>query len=149
MTGEGAMSPRPAQRTVQHRSAPSECVVGREQGIRCLPVVPGSIYCDNHHPDRRERRREITRRAAQASHARRPDPEVMAWADTLDFTADEARARGLTEVAQLVAREGLTPAQGNAIAALARAAAPQQRVAPKAKPAVVVEVVGNGHEARK
>jgi hypothetical protein len=69
------------------------------------------------------------------------------WALTLDLTTDEGRARSMTEVAQLVAREALTPGQGNAIAALARAAAGGK--APKPAPAerVIVEVAryGNGH----
>jgi hypothetical protein len=140
LTGDPGAFTDAVQPTVQHREAPSGCVVGRERGFRCLPVVPGSIYCANHDPDRKDRRRQITTRAAQQSHAQRVDPAVILWADTLDLTTDETRARGLTEVAQLVAKGGLTSQQGATIAALARAAAPQH--GPKAlkqTPQIIVE----------
>jgi hypothetical protein len=138
VTGEPPVSSSPVQHTVQH------CIIGQERGIRCLPVVPGSLYCDNHHPDRKDRRRENNRLAARASHIRRVTPEMEAWADSLDLTTDEGRAQSLTDVARLVAKEGLTPAQGNAIAALARAAG-IKATKPSTEPkSIVVEVAKYG-----
>lgn len=150
--GESAAPADAVQPRTQHRPAPSACLVGQERGIRCLPVVPGSLYCDNHHPDRKARRLEITRLAARASHARRTDPEMEAWADKLDWTTDEQRTQALRDVAVLVAKGGLTPAQGNAIAALARAAAAKPPKTPPAKAPLIMEVQqyganGNGESA--
>lgn len=147
MTGDPRLSSSTVQPAVQHRPAPSGCITGQERGLRCLPVVPGSPYCDNHNPDRRERRREITKRAARASHPRRVSPELEAWADTIDLTTDEGRARSLTEVAQLVVREELRESTGNTIAALARAAAGGKapKPAPVAPLLIEVERYSNSH----
>ena len=104
-----------------------------------------------HDPERRHLLSDEARTAARVSHARRADPDVEAWAETLDFTTDEGRARGLTEVAQLVAKGGLTPSQGATIAALARAAEPKTTKPVKAQPVIVeVQRFGgqNGQEAR-
>lgn len=140
VTGQVDMSSPPVQLPAQHRPAPTACIVGLERGLRCLPVVPGSLYCDNHSPDRRERRREITRLAARASHAHRPDPALEAWADTFAWEDEAGVRQSLREAAALVAKGDLSPAQGNTIAALAR----EWRARP-AKPAqgkgpLVVEV---------
>ncbi len=119
------------------------CVVGQERGRQCLPVVPGSIYCHNHHPDRREEQSRRNSRAAKASHtAARPDPELEAWAETLDFSTKEARERGLAEAARLVAKGSMTPAQGNTIAALARAADIRLEAPARKKPVVVIAKYG-------
>jgi hypothetical protein len=69
------------------------------------------------------------------------------WAESLDFTTEEGRARSLTEVAQLVAKQAISPAEGNAIAALARAATSRTpKPAPSAPLVVEVAKYGNGHE---
>ena len=73
------------------------------------------------------------------------DPELEAGAETLDFSSKESRERSLAETAQLVAKGGLTPAAGNAIAALARAANMKAETAP-ARRDVAVEVVRFGQE---
>jgi hypothetical protein len=113
-------------------------------------VVPGRPWCAKHDPERQAANRENARLAARASHARRPDPELEAWADTLDWSSEEKREQALREVAVLVAKSGLTPAQGQAIAALARAAAMRPGKAAKPLPPLLVEVqrfAPNGTEA--
>jgi hypothetical protein len=147
MTGDPIMSPSPSQPTTLRRPASSDCLVGQERGFRCLPVLPGRPYCAKHDPDQLEARRAQARLAARASHVRRVTPEMETWAESLDFTTEEGRARSLTEVAQLVAKQAISPAEGNAIAALARAATTRvPKVTPPAP--LVVEVAKydrNGH----
>jgi hypothetical protein len=103
-------------------------------------VMSGGRYCPKHDPSRQHLLSSEGQTAGRASHAGRSDPEVAAWADTLNFTTDAGRASGLTEVAQLVAKGGLTPSQGATIAALARAAAPAKENKSKGEKTVVVEV---------
>ena len=101
-------------------------------------------------PEQIARRSRSAQKAAQRSHDWTPDPELEAWADSLDFSTDEGRRRGLTEAAQLVAKGGLSVGQGNAIAALARAAEGKPTTKTPEKRSVVVEVqpFGNGHGAK-
>jgi hypothetical protein len=94
--------------------------------------------------------RQAARLAARASHARRPDPELESWVDSLDWTSEEGRVPALRDVAVRVAKGGLSAAQGNAIAALARPAAnrPTKPVPPTMPTMpVVVEMprYANGH----
>lgn len=143
MTGQPTASFPPSQ-PVSQRIA---CEVEQATGIRCpLPAsgATGYRFCQRHDPQQAEQRRAQARQAAKASHATfRPDPELEAWAETLDFTTKESRERSLVETAQLVAKGGLTPAQGNAIAALARAATVKPEKAP-GKGSVLVEVARFG-----
>jgi hypothetical protein len=142
MTGQPDASLAPSQQVTQRRS----CVVGLERGFRCLPTLPGTDYCAKHHPDLAARRAEQASEAARQSHALfRPSSEMEAWADTIDFSTKESRERCLAEAAQLIAKGGLTAAQGNAIAALARAANTKAEQAP-ARRDVAVEVVRFGQE---
>src|SRR5262245_45459640 len=141
-------SPPPVQHSVQHRPALGACIVGQERGLRCLPVVPGSPYCHNHHPDRREQQSAQNSIASKTSHAIRTDPELEAWADNLDFSPEKLK-QTLQEVAQFVAKGALTAAQGNAIAALARVATVERSAKPAPTPVeVVVQRFGppNGSE---
>jgi hypothetical protein len=114
------------------------CIVGQERGFRCLPNVPGRPFCAKHDPERKADNVETAKLAARASHSRRPDPELEAWAGTLDFATDESRRRTLEEAARHVAMGRLSAAQAGAIAALARAAAGKTPPpAPKRAPVVV------------
>jgi hypothetical protein len=145
MTGKTDAPFSPVQPPVQHRPAPSGCIVGQERGQQCFPVVPGSLYCDNHDPQRRESRQAITRRAARASHERRKDPELEAWASTIDFSSEEKRQQALRETAARVVTGKLAPAEGHVVAALARAAVSKPAkttLAPR-----VLHVVTRGPEA--
>jgi hypothetical protein len=81
--------------------------------------------------------------AARASHARRTDPALEAWADTLASSNEETRAQALREVAAFVAKGALTPAQGNAIAALARAATSKPGETTPPAPRVLHVVTGS------
>lgn len=139
MSGDPLVSLPPSQPASQ-RPLRRECSHGRENGTRCaLPADPITLLCQRHDPAQLEARRAQASLAARASHTRRVTPEMEAWAESLDFTTEDGRARSLTEVAQLVAKEAMTPAQGNAIAALARAAG--GKPTPKAPAApLVVEV---------
>ena len=47
----------------------SECVTGRERGLRCFPALPGRPWCRQHDPDLAEERRASARKGALASHA--------------------------------------------------------------------------------
>jgi hypothetical protein len=128
----------------------SDCIVGAERGFRCLPVVPGSVYCQKHHPDKRAENREAARLAARASHARRPDPEFEEWAASLvetDWSNETVYLQRLGEAMGHVATGRLSAAQGNALAALARAARMKPvKASPPAAPLVVeVQRFGNGH----
>lgn len=130
----------------------TRCIVGQERGLRCLPVIPGRPYCAKHDPERKQENRKAARLAARASHARRPDPEFEAWAASLVETnwTDEAIAlQRLGEAMGHVATGRLTAAQGNAIAALARAARMKPaKAAPPAQPLVVeVQRYANGRES--
>ena len=120
-------------------------------GERCgmLPIGP-SGHCQRHDPQQAEIRRRQSSLAAKRSHEWTPDPEIETWAQTLDFDDDAARKRSLKEVAALVARGGLSPAQGQAIAALARAAEGKPSTKVPEKRALVVELQqhGNGHDPR-
>jgi hypothetical protein len=87
--------------------------------------------------------------AAKGSHEWKPAPEIEAWADTLDFSTPEGRQRGLTEAARLVAQGGLSVGQGNAIAALARAAEGRPSTAPKKPATVLVEVARYGQNGQE
>jgi hypothetical protein len=118
-------------------------------GETCGALVIGpSRFCQRHDPEQATIRRRQASDAAKRSHEWRPDPELEAWADTLDFSTDEGRRRGLTEAAQLVAKGGLSVGQGTAIAALARAAEGKPKAQEKPNRPLVVEVLGNGHEAK-
>jgi hypothetical protein len=119
-------------------------------GDRCgiLPIGP-SGYCQRHDPEQAAIRARQSSQAAKKSHEWKPDAEVTAWADTLDFSTPESRSRALTETAQLVAKGGLSVGQGNAIAALARAAEGRPGAPPKKPATVLVEVAKygtNGYE---
>lgn len=122
-------------------TAPAGCIVGQERGFRCLPVIPNTPWCAKHHPDRKAANRDAAKLAARASHARRRDPELEAWAAGLDLSTGESRGRVLTEAAQRVATGQLAAAQASAIAALVRAAAgkPGTSSPPTAPRSIVVE----------
>ena len=93
-------------------------------GETCGALMIGPAgYCQRHDPQQAAIRRHQASQAAKKSHEWKPDAEVTAWADTLDLTTRRRRAKALTETARLVALGGLSVGQGNAIAALARAAA--------------------------
>ena len=141
VTGESAAPFSPTQPPTQLRLASSGCVVGQERGFRCLPVIPGSPWCAKHHPERGAENRQHARLAARASHARRQDPALEAWAATLASSNAETREQALREAAVLVAKRVLTAAEGHAIVALSREADRRARVAKPASPSrVVVEV---------
>lgn len=96
-------------------------------------------WCQRHHPDLAAQRSRQSSEAAKRSHEWKPAPEIETWAETLDFSTPEGRQRGLTEAARLVAQGGLSVGQGNAIAALARAAEGKPGNAPQA-PAEPIDV---------
>lgn len=149
MTGQPTASFPPSQPLSQRIA----CEVEQATGIRCpLPAsgATGYRFCQRHDPQQAEQRRAQARQAAKASHATfRPDPELEAWADTLDWSTEEKREQALLEAAVLVAKGGLTPAQGNAIAALARAAAARPAKMVRPTPALVVEVQKFGHNGQE
>jgi hypothetical protein len=126
MMGESAASFSPSQLGSQR----PECEIGQTTGARCaLPATAatGFRFCQRHDPEQIEQRRAQARQAAKASHSTfRPDPALEAWAATLASSNEETRAQALREVAAFVAKGALTPAQGNAIAALARVATTKQ-----------------------
>jgi hypothetical protein len=131
----------------------SDCIIGQEHGISCLPVVPGSSWCANHHPDLSAERRAKAERAARASHTRRPDPELKRWAesDAFDWTKRGNATQVLGDAARYVARSAarrgeLTPQHATALATLARARLGRRAQAAQAKRhrSYVVETYGNG-----
>jgi len=139
--GESVAPFSPTQPPTQLRSASSGCVVGQERGFRCLPVIPGTPWCAKHHPERQAENRQHARMAARASHARRTDPALDAWAATLASSRAETREQALREAAVLVAKRILTAAEGHAIVALSREADRREKAAKPTTPArVVVEV---------
>jgi hypothetical protein len=123
-------------------------------GGKCGAMTIGrGGYCQRHDPSPEQvaLRSRTAREAARRSHEWKPDPEITSWAESIDFTTPEGRARGLTETARLVAQGGLSVGQANAIAALARAAEGRTGKPPeKVLPQLVVEVPhfgGNGQAA--
>ena len=130
-----------SQQALQQGS--TRCLARRRDGGECgmtPTIMSGGRYCPKHDPDRQHLLSTEGQLAGRASHAPHSSIEVQAWADTLDFSTEESRARGLCEVARLVAQGGLTPSQGATIAALARAAAPQHGLKPpKQAPQIIVE----------
>lgn len=115
-TGEPGVSTSPTQLSTQRRV----CVEGFARSLRCFPVIPGTEYCAKHHPDRAARRSEQAAEAAKASHATwRPDPELEAWADAINWDDEAAIHTFLRETAVLVAKKALTPQQGQVMARLA------------------------------
>lgn len=127
-------------------AAATACIVGQERGFRCLPPVPGRPFCAKHDPERKADNVAAARRAALASHARRVDPELVAWSAGLDLSTDDSRRRVLTEAAMHVATGKLSAAQAGAIAALVRAAAGKPGATPPTtRPPIVVEsALANG-----
>jgi hypothetical protein len=110
-------------------------------GDKCgMFTVPASGWCPRHDPQQAEIRRRQSSLAAKRSHEWKPDPEVIAWAETIDLRSPEGRARAMTEVARLVAQGGLSVGQGQAIASLARAAEGRpSKDAAKPVPQLIVE----------
>jgi hypothetical protein len=148
VTGDASVSPSRSQQRLLQPQQP-RCAALTANGTPCgFPPPAGAVLCQRHDPDQAEVRRAHNRLAAHASHIRRVTPEMETWAESLDFTTEDGRARSLTEVAQLVAKEALTPGQGNAIAALARAAAGGKTPKPAPSAPLIVEVAkyGNGHQ---
>ena len=139
MTPEPGVSFSPSQPPSQLR----RCVVGLERGLKCLPVVPNTEYCDRHHPDRAVQRTERASQAARASHATwRPDPEIETWADNITWDTEEEVHRFLHETAVFVAKKAITPAQGQVMARLAEERLKGFQKAPAQAPSYQV-VVGD------
>jgi hypothetical protein len=126
----------------------TDCIVGQERGFRCLPVIPNTSWCAKHHPDRKADNVATAKRAARASHARRVDPEIEAWAASLDLSTDEPRRRVLTEAARYVAVGKLSAAQAAAIAALVRAAGKGAPPSPTKPRSIIVESALTNGRAR-
>jgi hypothetical protein len=114
-------------------------------GEKCgaLPIRD-SGWCQRHDPEQAAIRRQQSSQAAKRSHEWRPDPEIETWAETLDLSTPEGRARAMTETARLVAAGGLSVGQAHAIAQLARAAEGRPSTAPKKPATVLVEVARYG-----
>jgi hypothetical protein len=135
--GEPGVSTSPTQLSTQRRV----CVVGLAQGFRCLPVLPGTEHCAKHHPDRAAQRSEQAAEAAKASHATwRPDPELEAWADAINWDDEAAIHTFLRETAVLVAKKALSPQQGQVMARLAEERLKGFQKTPAAPQNLLVEV---------
>src|SRR5262249_13468009 len=106
-----------------------------------------SGFCQLHDPQQAAIRSQQARQAARKSHEWKPDPEITAWAETLDFSTVESRAQALTETARLVAQGGLSVGQGQAIAALARAVEPKAKKPTEQPPVFVIETPGSTNGA--
>jgi hypothetical protein len=133
-------------------SAPAStaCIVGQERGQRCLPVVPGSPYCDNHNPDRRERRLEITRKAARRSHeGRQPAPlDLPPEGMTPDYSTPASRTRYREVVASARAHGKLDDkAAATLLAAVDGAMKDQPKAPARLVPAVDVWRSGTAGQA--
>lgn len=147
MTGEASM-PAPTLQPALQQGA--RCLGRRRDGGDCgmtPTAVSGGRWCPKHDPARRHLLTEEARAAGRASHAPRPNPELEAWADALDWSDEAGVLSSLREAAALVAKRGLTPAQATAMARLAdlRLRGLQAKAAPKAS-ARVVEVVRYGQQ---
>jgi hypothetical protein len=89
----------------------SECITGRERGLKCFPALPGRPYCYQHDPDLVDARRESARKGAMASHAlSRTTPAARALAAIEWESAGHVQC-AMEEVAKLVMLGEMTPQQ--------------------------------------
>lgn len=150
MMGESAVSVSGVQHGMQHAPA---CLGVTKKGRPCqAPVQTARPWCQGHDPDRQGVISEERRHAARLSHARRVPPELLQWADALDWT-DEPKVREcLKEMFVLIAKGGLTPAQGQAMARVAELRLRAFSAVPAERKPLVVEIQrfggGNGEATR-
>lgn len=117
MTGESAVSTSTLQQGLQQIS---RCLGVTKRGQPCLaPVQTGKSWCQAHDPKRQDVISEERSQAARQSHARRVPVELIAWADAIDWTQEAKVRESLREMFVLLAKGGLTPAQGQAMARVA------------------------------
>ena len=102
----------------------SDCVIGRERGFRCLPVIPGTAWCAKHHPQMGAERRRVAREAALSRVPAPPpvDNEIERWLETLDYDSEKGCRRALKELSQLVGRQKIQPGRAREIRMAAQAA---------------------------
>jgi hypothetical protein len=114
--GKSAASSLPTQPPTHPRPT-SACVVGQERGFRCLPVIPGTAWCQKHHPDYGEERRRHAREAARARIVPPPpvDDELGRWLESLDFTTEAGCRNALVETARRVGKRLLPAGIGREI----------------------------------
>jgi hypothetical protein len=153
MTGEPGVSEPTTQLPSQRRPASSDCLIGRDRGLRCLPVIPGTPWCAKHHPERAGQRSAQGREAA-LTRTRPPSGFGPEWEDP-DFKTTEARIAFREAVAGARGRKQLDDKASATLLAACdgamkdeHAARPAKGDAPQAPLIVEIQKFGpNGVEA--
>lgn len=100
-------------------SGPRRCMNEQADGARHLPPLDGSVWCFSCDPSKAGERKARAAIAGKASHARRSDPAIVEWGDSIRWQRPEDVRETMREAVCLIAKGALSTAQGQTIRQLA------------------------------